>query len=69
MKANISPTVAKHAVPLAQATLWQCEGCSSFVAIQSSHPITEPICPVCGSPRLELCCHLPTILGCEYGEA
>lgn len=69
MKFNIPAVVNRHTVPPAQATLWQCEGCSSFVGIQSNHPVTQPICPVCGSPTLELCCHLPSVLGCGCGDA
>jgi hypothetical protein len=61
--------VTRHAVPSTQAALWQCGACNSFIGIQSQHPVMEPLCPVCGSPTLELCAPLPNIFGCECGEA
>lgn len=69
MKMTISTPVTSRSAPLTRSTLWQCEGCKAFVGIQSDHVVVQPICPVCGSPTLELCCHLPTLFGCEGGEA
>lgn len=69
MKLDIPIANTTHTVPMAEATLWKCEGCSSLVGIQSNHSVAQPICPVCGSPTLDLCCHLPTLIVSGYGEA
>src|SRR5215471_10206247 len=69
MKLNIQAPITKCIAPLSQATLWQCETCNSFVGIQSQHPVMEPLCPVCGSPTMEMCSPMPSILGCEWADA
>jgi len=62
-------SIPQHLGTSGQAALWQCGACNSFIGIQSQHPVMAPLCPVCGSPTLEMCSPLPNIFGCQCGEA
>ena len=69
MKLDVHATITRPTAPLSQATLWKCEACNSFVGIQSQHPVMEPLCPVCGSPTLEMCSPMPSVLACDWADA
>lgn len=68
VKSITAGTGSGHGLQL-HATLWRCEGCKSFIAIHSQHPVAEPVCPVCLDSNLELCGPLPAVLGLEFADA